>query len=520
MSNAPFDRVPIHVRERPVNEDINRNISQIDRSLRFFAQELLSDENTGAARDGFIKQGLRVLQNSPVGLSIRVKAGLGFQVQTDSLSTAVGAIEGLTEFSTYKPIVLLNDVVFTVPTAPTAPNNRTDIVEIKADFFLAEPNERQVLNEFSGVFEPNTINKIFSYLIDTRIGTINAPALSTMPLSYKVGVAGNPGVVPETTNGYIKIAEIFVGSDVTEIVTANITDFRPLVVEEKVNVSGDTMTGPLDISTTSDQNDRHLDIISSIEQTKAFVAVETSEHVGWTVGRFGGPMMGSPCVDHRQLMFAQNPSGEIDYWVEVSTGAAAYDKSQSPSQDGNIGQSGPLMTSALIGDIGALRMNEEVINKDEIVAAMEFSVAILGIGGEAVFSYWGWHDSASNMASDIDDQGMFFRYNHAGDAFQFRSSDGAGPVITALPSPTDENFHLYRIEWLGGNVSGGPRQRAYIDNVLTATNSVDITPTAMFPMLACRAAVNVPSLATRIIINHFRMFLPLGSIGLLSMIKP
>jgi hypothetical protein len=121
---------------------------------------------------------------------------------------AAGAIEGvigLDDLSSYKPIPLLSDHVFSVPTAPVAPDSRIDIVEVKASYFATEPSSRMVLNPLTGEFAPGLINKILTWLIDVRVETISAPASATQPLAYKVGVPGNPGLAPATTAGYIKL---------------------------------------------------------------------------------------------------------------------------------------------------------------------------------------------------------------------------------------------------------------------------------------------------------------------------
>lgn len=227
MASGPFDRTVIYPGEKPLADDINQLASQLDHGLRFFARALFSDPNDGALSEGFINQGLSVVANSPAGLSVRVKAGLGFQSNPALVASAINGIIGLDDRAEYQPIALLSDHAFTVPTPPSAPNTRIDIIEARASRLLTEPQTRMVFDAGTGAFKPGTLAKILTWILDGRTETIVSPANGSQPLVYKQGVAGNPGVAPATTQGYIKLAEISVGSDVTTIGQSDISDNRP-----------------------------------------------------------------------------------------------------------------------------------------------------------------------------------------------------------------------------------------------------------------------------------------------------
>jgi hypothetical protein len=236
MSNRPFDRTIIHELEKPLADDINQLETNFDQALRFFLAALFSNPDTGTPLDGFLGTGLLVSAASPANMSVSVIAGLGFQLQT-SIEPAIDSVPGLNDLSTYKPIPLNANQVFTVPVAPVAPNTRVDIIEVKADRITTDPSLRQVFDEILGQFVPDTLNKTLAWALDGRAAQINAPSPSTAPLSYVVGQAANPGLPPPTTPGYIKLAEISVGSDVVAIVPANITDFRESLTSRVTKVS-------------------------------------------------------------------------------------------------------------------------------------------------------------------------------------------------------------------------------------------------------------------------------------------
>ena len=225
MSNNPFDRTIIHELEKPLADDINQLETNFDHALRFFIAALYSDPDTGTPLDGFMGTGLLVAAASPTDMSVSVTAGLGFQLQA-GVENAIDSVPGLNDLEPYKPIPLLANQSFTVPSAPVAPNTRIDIIEVMADRITTDPSLRQVFDGGLGQFVPDTLNKTLAWALDGRAAQITAPSPSTAPLSYVIGQEGNPGGVPSTTPGYIKIAEIAVGSDVVAIAPVDITDLR------------------------------------------------------------------------------------------------------------------------------------------------------------------------------------------------------------------------------------------------------------------------------------------------------
>lgn len=231
MSNRPFDRTILEPLEKPLADDINQLQSNFDQTFRFYVSQLAKN-SAGTPQDGFMANGFLVSPSSPNALSVTVSPGLGFQLQTGT-EIAIDTVIGHNDLDLYKPIPLLAAQAFTVPTAPSAPNSRIDIIEVKATRFTTDPNTRKVLEENTGQFVPGTVNKTSAWAVDGRAAVVAAGGSSTAPLSYRTGVAAASPVAPAVTTGYIKVAEIVVGSDVTVITSANITDKRipPRVVK-------------------------------------------------------------------------------------------------------------------------------------------------------------------------------------------------------------------------------------------------------------------------------------------------
>ena len=235
MPDKPFDRCLIGYREKPISDDHNRNQSQDARTLLYALGQVLGGRASNASealgqQDTFFGQGLRVRPESPVALGVRVSAGLGLHYLPADAASSIGVPDliGVDDLAEIKPILLSADHQFAVPTAPGVPNTRIDIVEVRADRYLTDSESRRQFNDASGAFDPHNFYKTLSFQLDGRVETINAPANATQPLAYKVGVAANPGTVPATSPGYIKIAEILVGTSVTTIDNNVIVDRRKL----------------------------------------------------------------------------------------------------------------------------------------------------------------------------------------------------------------------------------------------------------------------------------------------------
>lgn len=225
MPDQPFDRTVIYHLEKPLSKDINTYQSQMDRAIRFFAKALFST-NVGSPVSGFIQGGLAAQENSPAAMSVILKAGLGFQNLTGDVPTDINSVEGLDDLESYKPLPLLADTVVKVAVAPSAPNSRIDIIEVRADRVITDSQSRKVFNNTTKVFIPTALDKTLGFTLTGQDG-VTTPADSFAPISLKEGIAGTPGVVPPTSPGYIKIAEIFVDGGVTVINQAAITDTRP-----------------------------------------------------------------------------------------------------------------------------------------------------------------------------------------------------------------------------------------------------------------------------------------------------
>lgn len=234
MADKPYDRTIINERERPLSSDINQAQSQLDRAQRFMLERLLGARTSDASQllapvTGFIGDAFQVVPDSPIGLVVDIKAGLGFIYDPADVPVAIDTIVGLDDRQGYKPVLLLADATFAVPAAPGGADDRTDIVEVKVGRRTENPLSRDVLDLTSGQFVPTSVDKTLAFSHDGKTGTVNAPAASTAELSYKVGVAGTPGAVPATTAGYVKIAEIFVDTSVATIDADVIRDTRRLL---------------------------------------------------------------------------------------------------------------------------------------------------------------------------------------------------------------------------------------------------------------------------------------------------
>src|SRR5262245_15633887 len=159
MANSPFDRVIIHPLEKPVGDDINQLESELDRALRFSWRSVAGDDAL------FLGDGLQVRARSPTVMFVAVIPGLGFQLNTSDVPTAInagnGAVVGLDDREAYKPIPLLSAQSFAVPAGPGS-GARMDIIEVRANRQIIDSSSRQILNTGTGVFEAGTRNKTLS----------------------------------------------------------------------------------------------------------------------------------------------------------------------------------------------------------------------------------------------------------------------------------------------------------------------------------------------------------------------
>lgn len=233
MSNFPFNRTAINVRERPMSSDINRAQSELDRTIRdlLMAQYLprggISPDNSGLPVTGMIGDGLKVRPVSPVSMSIQVNPGLGFVYDVAHSDLSIGGVNEMNDLSVWKPLVL-NGPAPTIPldVAPGGGSSRYDIVEVRTNRLFGESTSRDVLNVISGAFEAQVVNKSLDWSLEGSIGKVTTPALSTAAISLKAGVAAPSPSPPGVTPGYTQIAQILVGSGVTTIDSDKIVDFR------------------------------------------------------------------------------------------------------------------------------------------------------------------------------------------------------------------------------------------------------------------------------------------------------
>jgi hypothetical protein len=235
MANDVFDREIINVRERPLSSDINLLASQMDRTLRdlllqaYLGRVSVASDASAAPIGGFIGDSLKVRPVSPVALKISVTKGLGF-IYDIAQDSDIDGVSSLNDLSQWKPVVLMANAEVVLSAAPTAPNSRYDIIEMRVNRVRGESTSRDVLNPLTGKFEPGTVNKNLGWTLDGSIGTVVSPANSTAALSVKFGVAGNPPTEPSVSPGYTKIGRVLVGSAVASVDADMMQDTRRILV--------------------------------------------------------------------------------------------------------------------------------------------------------------------------------------------------------------------------------------------------------------------------------------------------
>lgn len=236
MADNVFDRTNTGLRERPVSGDLNQSGSQWHRTICEILRVMFSSRTSNtasamAATTGFMGDGFRAVPSGPAAMSVVVSAGMGFVYDGTDLPTDIGAadLEQVDDLSPFKPLPLTVPVTFAVPAAPSAPNSRIDIIEVRADRRLENSVVRKQLNTGTLDFDDHAFFKTLAFALDGRTGIVTSPAASTAGLSYKIGTAANPGLVPAVTAGYVKIAEIRVPNGTTTITGSAIVDRRTLL---------------------------------------------------------------------------------------------------------------------------------------------------------------------------------------------------------------------------------------------------------------------------------------------------
>jgi hypothetical protein len=337
MADAPFDQTNIGLRERPSSGDLNQVQSQIFRTIRELARVLLSPRtsNTSSAigpLSGMIADGFRVLPSSPAAMTVVVTPGIGFRHDPVDVVSNLGIpdLEQVNDLSPFKPLSLLAPVTFPVPAAPAGPNSRIDIVEVRTDRRLTNAIPRRQLDTGTVSFLDHVFFKTLSYGQDGDTGIVASPAASTAGLSYKVGTAANPGLVPATTAGYVKLAEILVSSSTTSITGLNIVDRRVVLSANGMT----TVSVRFRVQWNGGAGAQTATILDCVSPPGFDVAV--APVIGGQRGDFnlfitGGQILRVTqqlSVNVKDNLGASLGSGETLYVNQIDTGVQAVDSSQ------------------------------------------------------------------------------------------------------------------------------------------------------------------------------------------------
>ena len=241
MADNCFDRTIYNVRERPMSPDNNQLESQIDRTIRetLRAQALPHAAAANAAGasgfqpiSGFYGDGFFVTPGG--GLSVNLTPGLGMIFDAGTTAVAIDSISGLNDLSPYYPVYLSAVQNIVLAAAPSAGNERYDLIEVTLDRRRENLLNRDVLNPGTGTFDPTLISKTLAYRLDGRNGSVVAPSNSTTGIGYKQGVTAAIGTasVPATSPGYTRVAVIYVANGVATIVANLIRDSRRLLLRD------------------------------------------------------------------------------------------------------------------------------------------------------------------------------------------------------------------------------------------------------------------------------------------------
>lgn len=229
MANKPFDREVWNNLEKALSSDQNAAQTYVDLTLRTFIRNLLAVDPTSVVT-GFLNASFLVKPTSPTSMNVTVNPGLGFIDASGDEPSSIGSVASVDDPASLKPLPLLTSQVIAIDAAPSAGNNRIDIIEVTYDRRLMDSNSRDILDPTTGAFAPGLVNKTLGWILDGLTGRVVTPSPSTAPIGYKVGAAATAGseVAPAVTTGYIKIAEVhLIGGTTTVIASGNLTDERP-----------------------------------------------------------------------------------------------------------------------------------------------------------------------------------------------------------------------------------------------------------------------------------------------------
>ena len=237
MSDGSFDRRIFYPLERWRSGDSNIEQAQLDETLRNVLLQLLGPRLSDSVSyrtpltQGFLGEGFQVRPTDIASSNVKITAGIGFIESDLDVPVGINGIVGLNDVSPLKPLVLKVDQVITVSAPPAFPDNRIDIIEVRAQRDLYDSEVIRILDAFQAKLLPQSKLQTLSFALDGLVGTVATPAPSTAPIGYKTGVVTGSPIAPPTTAGYVKIAEIYSANAVdnpTGLITFHyVSDFRP-----------------------------------------------------------------------------------------------------------------------------------------------------------------------------------------------------------------------------------------------------------------------------------------------------
>jgi hypothetical protein len=249
MANKPFDREIINVRERPFSSDINLSEYYADLSLRETIKNIItsrtsiSDPNPNVSTTArFLGSSFKVVPTSPESGAVLISKGLGFVGSSDQ-EININSVLGLNETSELKPLVLSANKLVNVPQLSDPLFSRIDIIEVRSEYLTTDSTSRDIFDPVNGTFNPTPVAKTLTWALDQSLGYVDSSDNSTTAIGYKKGqpiiTIGGPPNAPEVTQGYTKIAEVFVSGGGSAYSATNIVDCRKIASEYGiVKISG------------------------------------------------------------------------------------------------------------------------------------------------------------------------------------------------------------------------------------------------------------------------------------------
>ena len=229
MSDAPFDREIINVRERPLSSDINQVESYAQQRLLewiFHAglkRGLGASDVTTGMETGLLGDSFKVREQDPVALAVDITKGIGLIRDDSALDSDIGGIVNVNDLARLKPVVLEADQAVTLDPADGT-FDRIDIIEIAPDRRYIDATSRDILDPVTGLFGSTPVDKTLTYTLDGRVGSAGA-----LGINYIAGTPSGSPAVPATTAGYVKIAQILVPTSAADVDGLEISDFRPIL---------------------------------------------------------------------------------------------------------------------------------------------------------------------------------------------------------------------------------------------------------------------------------------------------